>query len=121
VNNDPAPLQATEIGELVSLGVRWVQPDSLSYMSIVDEEFAAGLRSHRVSISDSLARSIEVDNQQVRAANPDVAVGLHSCRGNNRSAWAGKGGTDRAGQPADGGRPERKLELKVRVASAIWR
>lgn len=95
VITDLAALQATEIGELVSLGVRWVQLDSLSYMSIVDEEFAAGLRSRGVSITDSLARSIEVDNQQVRAAraaNPDVTVGLHFCRGNNRSAWAGKGG-----------------------------
>jgi 5-methyltetrahydropteroyltriglutamate--homocysteine methyltransferase len=95
VVTDLATLQAEEIAELVGLGVTWVQLDSLSYMSVIDEGFAAGLRSRGVSITDSLARSITVDNQQVRAArkvNPDVTVGLHFCRGNNRSAWAGKGG-----------------------------
>lgn len=92
--NDLAALQAEELGDLVRLGVTWVQLDSLSYMSVIDEEFAAGLRSRGVSITDSLSLSIAVDNQGVRAAraaNPDVTVGLHFCRGNNRSAWAGKG------------------------------
>jgi 5-methyltetrahydropteroyltriglutamate--homocysteine methyltransferase len=92
--SDLAALQADEIAGLVRQGVTWIQLDSLSYMSVIDEDFAAALRGRGVSIADSLTQSIAVDNQQVRAAkeaNPHTTVALHFCRGNNRSAWAAKG------------------------------
>jgi 5-methyltetrahydropteroyltriglutamate--homocysteine methyltransferase len=40
---------------------------------------------------------VSVDNQLARAARrrgPEVTVGLHMCRGNNRSAWMAQGGYD---------------------------
>src|SRR5438132_11533173 len=41
-----------------------------------------------------LDRAIEVDGELVRAArrkNPQVTIGMHFCRGNNRSAWMSQG------------------------------
>lgn len=92
--DDLVALQVQEIEGLLDLGVTWIQLDSLSYMQIIDANFADRLRTVGVSIADSLTRSVSVDNQLVHAArakNPDVTVALHFCRGNNRSAWAAAG------------------------------
>jgi 5-methyltetrahydropteroyltriglutamate--homocysteine methyltransferase len=49
---------------------------------------------------------VSVDNTLVRAAkakNPEVTVGLHFCRGNNRSAWAARGGYEPVAERLFGG------------------
>jgi 5-methyltetrahydropteroyltriglutamate--homocysteine methyltransferase len=93
---DLVGLQAREIEGLVDQGVRWVQLDSLSYNQVIDDQFRTQLGQR--GAMDPLAildLAVRVDNQLVRAARgrgPEVTVGLHMCRGNNRSAWMARGG-----------------------------
>jgi len=89
-------LQAEEIGELVDLGVTWIQLDSLGYLHLIDPEFAARTRATTgAGPAQSLEQLVDLDNRLVRAAkekNPAVTVAMHLCRGNNRSAWLARGG-----------------------------
>jgi 5-methyltetrahydropteroyltriglutamate--homocysteine methyltransferase len=91
---DLAALQVAEVAELVSVGTRWVQLDSLSYNQVFDDEFRAATLNP-MDPSVILAASVAADTSLVngiKAANPDVTVGMHICRGNNRSAYMAKGG-----------------------------
>jgi 5-methyltetrahydropteroyltriglutamate--homocysteine methyltransferase len=90
---DLVALQVAEIGGLIDQGVDWVQLDSLSYNQVWDERFRAmvggGADPHAV-----LEYVVGADREViagVRAKRPDVTIGLHVCRGNNRSAWMASG------------------------------
>jgi 5-methyltetrahydropteroyltriglutamate--homocysteine methyltransferase len=91
---DLVALQVDEISELAALGTRWVQVDSLSYNQVFDDEFRAATRNP-LDPAFILAASVGADTAivtGVKAAHPDVTVGMHICRGNNRSAYMAKGG-----------------------------
>jgi 5-methyltetrahydropteroyltriglutamate--homocysteine methyltransferase len=93
--DDLVRLQVAEIEDLVTRGVDWIQLDSLSYMQLIDQEFGAMIKDRGTVLAASLDKLVAVDNALAHAArrkNPDVTVGLHFCRGNNRSAWAARGG-----------------------------
>jgi 5-methyltetrahydropteroyltriglutamate--homocysteine methyltransferase len=92
--NDLVALQVAEVAELVSRGTRWVQLDSLSYNQVFDGEFRAAtlnLMDPNIILAASVAADTAIVNG-IKAANPDVTVGMHICRGNNRSAYMAKGG-----------------------------
>jgi 5-methyltetrahydropteroyltriglutamate--homocysteine methyltransferase len=90
---DLVRLQIAEIEGLLDGGVGWIQLDSLSYNQVIDEAFreqlARGLDPNAI-----LDQAVTIDQQLVRSARarkPDVTLGLHVCRGNNRSAWMARG------------------------------
>ena len=90
---DLVALQVAEVSELVGLGTRWVQLDSLSYNQVFDDEFRAATGSFidpAVILGNSVAADADIV-RGVKAAHPDVTVGMHICRGNNRSAYMAKG------------------------------
>jgi 5-methyltetrahydropteroyltriglutamate--homocysteine methyltransferase len=92
---DLVALQIEEIGELIERGTRWVQLDSLSYNQVFDDEFRAATGNAAVDPRLILEGSVAADAAIVRAVkarHPDVTIGLHICRGNNRSAHMAKGG-----------------------------
>jgi len=92
--NDLIALQIAEVSELASLGASWVQLDSLSYNQVFDAEFRAATQNPldpQVILAASVAADTNIVNG-IKAANPDVTVGMHICRGNNRSAYMAKGG-----------------------------
>lgn len=92
--NDLIALQVAEVSELASLGTRWVQLDSLAYNQVFDAEFRAATENP-MDPEVILAAAVGADTKIVsgiKAANPDVTVGMHICRGNNRSAYMAKGG-----------------------------
>ena len=91
---DLVALQVKEIEELVDRGVAWIQLDSLSYNQVFDAQFRSQARVPGLSGEDILAASVAIDSELVRAAkrrDPGVTVGMHICRGNNRSAWMAQG------------------------------
>ncbi|HEY7261355.1 MAG TPA: cobalamin-independent methionine synthase II family protein [Trebonia sp.] len=93
---DLIALQVAEISELAGLGTRWVQLDSLSYNQVLDDEFRAATQNP-LDPSIILDASVAADADivaGVKAAHPDVTVGMHICRGNNRSAYMAKGSYD---------------------------
>jgi 5-methyltetrahydropteroyltriglutamate--homocysteine methyltransferase len=88
-------LQIHDVRALVAAGVTWIQLDSLAYIPYVDERRRAESLARGVDVDARLDQLIEIDNTLVRAAkerNPHVVVGMHFCRGNNRSAWTATGG-----------------------------
>jgi 5-methyltetrahydropteroyltriglutamate--homocysteine methyltransferase len=91
---DLVALQIKEIERLIDQGVTWIQLDSLGYNQVIDDEFREQTRPG-LDPDDVLDGTIAIDKQLVSAAktyNPDITVGMHFCRGNNRSAWMSKGG-----------------------------
>jgi 5-methyltetrahydropteroyltriglutamate--homocysteine methyltransferase len=93
---DMVALQTKEIEGLIDQGVSWIQLDSLSYNQVIDPEFRQQIGvPPEVTPEALLDAAIAVDTQLVGAAkakNPDVTIGMHFCRGNNRSAWMSQGG-----------------------------
>jgi 5-methyltetrahydropteroyltriglutamate--homocysteine methyltransferase len=90
---DLVALQIAEIGRLIDSGVTWVQLDSLHYNWVMDPHFAAQT-APGLAPGDLLAGTVEADARIVSAVkqkNPNVTVGMHICRGNNRSAWMAEG------------------------------
>jgi 5-methyltetrahydropteroyltriglutamate--homocysteine methyltransferase len=75
---DMGAIMADEVRDLAREGVSYLQLDSLLYANPVPPE--------------ALAASIEADNLVIDAAKAaGLTVGLHMCRGNNRSSWLGEG------------------------------
>jgi 5-methyltetrahydropteroyltriglutamate--homocysteine methyltransferase len=93
--DDFVRLQVQEVRALVDAGATWIQLDSLAYMPYIDERQRAESAARGVNVDARLDHLIQIDNALVRAAkdrNPGVVVGMHFCRGNNRSAWMASGG-----------------------------
>jgi 5-methyltetrahydropteroyltriglutamate--homocysteine methyltransferase len=88
-------LQIEEISGLVNEGVRWLQLDSLGYLMVLDDEYRASRGLGEVPASAILESTVAADQAMIaaaRAKNPDATIGMHICRGNNRSAWLAAGG-----------------------------
>ena len=92
--HDLVALQIEEIGDLIERGTRWVQLDSLSYNQVFDDEFRAATGNAAVDPKLILEGSVAADAAIVRAVkarHPGVTIGVHICRGNNRSAYMARG------------------------------
>jgi 5-methyltetrahydropteroyltriglutamate--homocysteine methyltransferase len=74
-------------------GVSYIQLDSLHYVErVADTTIRPRMIEGGEDPDAYLDELIEVDNDVLRAARaPGVTVGLHMCRGNNRSAWHAEG------------------------------
>lgn len=91
---DLVALQIEEIEGLIDQGVGWIQLDSLGYNQVFDEQFRAATGLGAIPPEAILAATVAADAELVRAAKrkgPAVTVGMHICRGNNRSAWMASG------------------------------
>ncbi|MGI8446402.1 MAG: hypothetical protein ACR2MP_04275 [Streptosporangiaceae bacterium] len=91
---DLVALQIQEIEGLIDQGVRWIQLDSLSYNQVFDEQFRTATGLGGVPPEAILDATVTADAELVRAVkrkDPTVTVGMHICRGNNRSAWMASG------------------------------
>jgi 5-methyltetrahydropteroyltriglutamate--homocysteine methyltransferase len=91
---DVARLQIEELTGLVARGASWIQLDSLRYVNFLDAGMRERLTALGLDPAAALADAVAVDNAVIAAVKQhgDVTVGLHVCRGNNRSAWAVSGG-----------------------------
>lgn len=84
-----------EVQALLDEGVSYIQLDSLHYV-IGLANLPRGERWDR-----ELDMVIAADNTSLQGARkPGVTVGLHMCRGNNRSAWIAQGGYDAIAEKA---------------------
>jgi 5-methyltetrahydropteroyltriglutamate--homocysteine methyltransferase len=95
LTDDLVRLQVDEIAGLIDIGARWVQLDSLSYNQVFDRKFREATTGDVVPAGVILDTSVTADAQivlGVKAKDPTVTIGMHICRGNNRSAYMAKGG-----------------------------
>ena len=93
-----------EVAALIDDGVSYIQLDSLHYVERVADQtirqrMIAGGEDPDTYLDDLIA----VDNAVLDAAHREgVTVGLHMCRGNNRSAWHAEGGYEPVAEKAFG-------------------
>jgi 5-methyltetrahydropteroyltriglutamate--homocysteine methyltransferase len=95
LTRDAVALQVAEVKSLVARGVSWIQLDSLRYATAIDPTFRARMAQAGLDATQIVADTVAADNAVIaaaRQARPDVTIGVHFCRGNNRSAWAQTGG-----------------------------
>jgi 5-methyltetrahydropteroyltriglutamate--homocysteine methyltransferase len=94
LTDDLVKLQIDEIAGLIDIGARWVQLDSLSYNQVFDRKFREATIGDAVPACVILDTSVKADTRivnGVKAKDPTVTVGMHICRGNNRSAHMASG------------------------------
>jgi 5-methyltetrahydropteroyltriglutamate--homocysteine methyltransferase len=82
-----------EIAALQDDGVSYIQLDSLHYVErIADKTIRAKMVAEGEDPEQYLDDLIAIDNATLKnARRPGVTVGMHMCRGNNRSAWHAEG------------------------------
>jgi 5-methyltetrahydropteroyltriglutamate--homocysteine methyltransferase len=82
-----------EIAALHADGVAYIQLDSLHYVErVADTTIRARMIAEGDDPDTYLDDLIAIDNAALKDARRDgVTVGLHMCRGNNRSAWHAEG------------------------------
>ena len=91
---DLVRLQIEEITDLVNQGARWLQLDSLAYLLVLDDDYRGSRGMDDVPPSVILESTLAADRAMIaaaRAASRDITIGMHICRGNNRSAWLSAG------------------------------
>jgi 5-methyltetrahydropteroyltriglutamate--homocysteine methyltransferase len=93
---DVAAIIRSEIEALVGEGVRYIQLDAPRYSYYVDPKWRGYLADEMgVDPEQALDEAIRVDNACLEAARGSgVVLGIHLCRGNNRSQWYAEGGYD---------------------------
>jgi len=80
-----------EVEGLTREGVPYIQLDSLRYTDLIDEQRRQKWQT--IGFERVLAETIAADNAVLRCAKrAGITRGVHMCRGNHRSAWAGTGG-----------------------------
>ena len=94
-----------EIEALAAEGVSYIQLDSLHYVErVTDATVRARMIADGEDPDEYLDRLIECDNAVLDAARATgVTVGLHMCRGNNRSAWHAEGSYEAMAEKAFNG------------------
>jgi 5-methyltetrahydropteroyltriglutamate--homocysteine methyltransferase len=84
---------------LVSEGVQYIQFDAPFYSHYLDPLQRARMRQEGRSPDKELENAIAGDNAALRGVpRASVTVGLHVCRGNNKSRWFTEGGYDSIGE-----------------------
>lgn len=91
-----------EVQALLDEGVPYIQLDSLHYViRLADPRYRQQMAQAGVDLDQELDQVIAADNASLQGARrPGVTVGLHMCRGNNRSAWIAEGGYDAIAEKA---------------------
>ena len=93
-----------EIKALIDEGVSYIQLDSLHYVErVADRTIRRRMIEDGEDPEQDLDELIAADNAVLEGARRDgVTVGLHMCRGNNRSAWHAEGSYDPIAEKAFG-------------------
>jgi 5-methyltetrahydropteroyltriglutamate--homocysteine methyltransferase len=89
-------IMKSDLAQLSQEGVSYIQIDAPRYSYYIDPKWREWIRTEmQVEPSALLEESIRADNACLDAARRSgVTVGLHLCRGNNRSHWYAEGGYD---------------------------
>jgi len=93
--NDLVEIVRDDVKWLVSEGVQYIQFDAPFYSHYLDPLQRARMRQEGRSPDKELENAVAGDNAALREVpRSSVTVGLHVCRGNNRSRWFTEGGYD---------------------------
>ena len=93
---DIVEIMKSDLGKLSSDGVKYIQIDAPRYSYYMDPKWRDWIKTElRVDPEAALDDAVRADNACLQAAKRDgVTLGIHLCRGNNRSHWYAEGGYD---------------------------
>jgi 5-methyltetrahydropteroyltriglutamate--homocysteine methyltransferase len=93
---DIVPIIKAEIQALANEGVRYIQLDAPRYSYYIDPKWRGYVKGEMGRDPDeALSEAIRADNACLEGAPRNgVILGIHLCRGNNRSQWYAEGGYD---------------------------
>jgi len=101
---DVAAIMRHEVQALIDEGASYVQLDAPSYSNFFDQSRRAVLTGSGINLTEALDAAIAADNAMIDGIkrNSDVAIGIHFCRGNKRSAWGAEGSYEPIAEKAFG-------------------
>jgi 5-methyltetrahydropteroyltriglutamate--homocysteine methyltransferase len=101
---DLVPMLRREIDLLKADGCAYIQIDSLHYVErVADKTIRARMIESGEDPDLYLDELIAIDNEVLAGVqSPEVTVGMHMCRGNNRSAWHAEGSYEPIAEKAFG-------------------
>ena len=93
---DIVEIMKKDLAKLASEGVSYVQIDAPRYSYYMDPKWRAWIKGElQLDPDAALDEALRADNACLGAARRDgVTLGIHLCRGNNRSHWYAEGGYD---------------------------
>ncbi len=93
---DIVEIMKSDLAKLSSDGVSYIQIDAPRYSYYMDPKWRAWIKAElKVEPDAALDEAVRADNACfVAARKPGVTLGIHLCRGNNRSHWYAEGGYD---------------------------
>ena len=93
---DIVEIMKADLKKLSTDGVKYIQIDAPRYSYYMDPKWRAWIKAElKVEPDAALDEAVKADNACFLAArNNDVTLGIHLCRGNNRSHWYAEGGYD---------------------------
>ncbi len=93
---DIVEIMKADLKKLSTDGVKYIQIDAPRYSYYMDPKWRAWIKAElKVEPEAALDEAVRADNACFLAArNNDVTLGIHLCRGNNRSHWYAEGGYD---------------------------
>ena len=94
--SDVVKIMKNDLSELCAQGVSYIQIDAPRYSYYMDPKWRSWIRTElQIDPDSALDEAIRADNECLRAARREgVILGMHLCRGNNRSHWYAEGGYD---------------------------
>ena len=92
--DDVAAAYRTAIGHLADAGCRYLQLDDITFAYLCDPKIQASCRANGDDPAALPRRYAETINAALRDRPADMAVTIHTCRGNFKSAWVAEGGYD---------------------------
>jgi 5-methyltetrahydropteroyltriglutamate--homocysteine methyltransferase len=91
---DIAAVYAAEVAGLYQLGCRYLQFDDTIFAFLNDPAWRANAAASGLDPDRQHLINVDVINTALAAKPADMAVTIHMCRGNYRSAWFSSGGYD---------------------------
>lgn len=101
---DVAGIMREEVQALIDEGASYIQLDAPSYSNFFDQNRREVLRQSGIDLDEALDAAIAADNAMIQGVKRDssVAIGIHFCRGNKRSAWGAEGSYEPIAEKAFG-------------------
>jgi 5-methyltetrahydropteroyltriglutamate--homocysteine methyltransferase len=93
---DIVEIMKADLTKLASDGVKYIQIDAPRYSYYMDAKWREWIKTElKVDPGVALDEAVRADNACFLAArNSGATLGIHLCRGNNRSHWYAEGGYD---------------------------
>ncbi|HEY0526763.1 MAG TPA: 5-methyltetrahydropteroyltriglutamate--homocysteine S-methyltransferase [Stellaceae bacterium] len=89
---DLAAAYREEIADLAARGCRYIQLDDTNLAYLCDDKIREATRARGDDPNELPRVYARLINDAIRDRAPDMAVGVHLCRGNYKSAWVAQGG-----------------------------